>query len=219
MSPNIAMDKAGAMTEPLAAGANERTCIVSRRALPKHAMVRFVIAPNGSVVPDIAERLPGRGLWVSAAREAVVTASTRGHFAKAARRAVSADPGLADEVERQLAARALSLLGFARRAGAIAFGHDRVREMIESGRVGLLIEASDASPGSRARMTARADDVPQVALFSRAELGAPLGRDEIVHVALEAGPLAERFHAAARRLDDYRRSAGASDVAPDADNG
>lgn len=213
------MHEAVAMTEPLAAGERERTCIVSRRALPKHAMVRFVVAPDGRVVPDIAERLPGRGLWVRAEREAVVTACSRGHFAKAARRAVNVAPGLADEVERQLAARALSLLGFARRAGAIAFGHDRVREMIEGGRAALLIEASDASPGSRARMTARSGDLPQVALFTREELGAPLGRDEIVHIALEAGPLTESFLAAARRLDEFRRSAGASDVAPDTDNG
>ena len=29
-------------------------------------MVRFVLGPEGEMVPDVAGRLPGRGFWLSA---------------------------------------------------------------------------------------------------------------------------------------------------------
>lgn len=187
--------------------AGERTCIVARRSLPRRALVRFVVGPDGRIVPDLAERLPGRGFWVSATREAVATACARGLFSRAAKANVIADPGLADEVERQLVARALGVLGMARRAGAVAVGHDKVRALLGSGRAVVLIEAADAAADSAARMTARAGVVPVITCFSRVELGAALGRDEAVHVALEAGHLASSFMAAVERLKGFRPSA------------
>ncbi|MGD9538978.1 MAG: RNA-binding protein [Alphaproteobacteria bacterium] len=192
------------------AEAGERTCIVTRRALPKRALIRFVVGPEGRVVPDMAERLPGRGLWVSATREAVETACRRNLFAKAARANVTVEPGLGDEVERQLAARALGLLGFARRAGSIAIGHDQVRALLASGRAAVLIEARDAAEDAAARMTARAGALPLVDCFGRAELGFALGRDEAVHVALEAGSLAASFLLAVERLRGFRQPEAAA---------
>jgi predicted RNA-binding protein YlxR (DUF448 family) len=187
------------------AEAGERTCIVSRRALPREALIRFVVGPEGKIVPDVGERLPGRGLWVGASRAAVEAACKRNAFAKAAKANVTVEPGLADEVERQLAARALALVGFARRGGGAAFGHDNVRTLLGSGRAAVLIEARDAAVDSVARMTARAGALPIVGCFGRRELGAALGRDEAVHVALEAGSLATRFLAAVERLEGFRR--------------
>jgi hypothetical protein len=192
------------------AEAGERTCIVTRRALPRHALIRFVIGPQGQVVPDIAERLPGRGLWVSATRAAIEAACKRNAFAKAARTSVTLEPGLCDEVERQLAARALGLLGFARRGGSAAVGHDKVRELLSAGGAAVLIEARDAAADAAARMTARAGSIPVVDCFARSELGLALGRDEAVHVALEAGPLAASFLAAVERLRGFRQPTAAT---------
>ncbi len=182
----------------------ERTCVVTRRSLPRRELIRFVPGPEGRVVPDLAERLPGRGLWVSANREAVALACARNHFAKAAKANVVADAGLVDEVERQLAARALGILGMARRAGVVALGHDKVRALLGSGRAAVLIEAADAAPDAAARMAARAGAIPVVRCFSRAELGPALGRDEVVHVALETGHLAVSFLASVERLNGFR---------------
>jgi predicted RNA-binding protein YlxR (DUF448 family) len=188
------------------ADAAERSCIVTRRAMPRDALVRFVIGPDEHIVPDVGERLPGRGLWVSATREAVDTACKRNAFAKAARRSVAIAPGLSDEVERQLAARALGLLGLARRGSAIAVGHDKVRALLGAVRAAVLIEASDAAVDSSARMTARAGSIPVVSCFDRRELGLALGREEAVHVALETGPMAAHFLAAVERLKGFRHA-------------
>ncbi len=184
----------------------ERTCVVTRRTLPRRALLRFVVGPDQRIVPDLAERLPGRGLWVSATRETLALACARNAFARAAKTNVVVEPGLVDEVERQLVMRALGILGMARRAGVVAVGHDKVRALLASGRAAVLIDAADAAPDAATRMAARAGATPVVRCFSRAELGPALGRDEAVHVALEAGHLATSFMAAFERLNGFRPS-------------
>jgi predicted RNA-binding protein YlxR (DUF448 family) len=194
----------------IVAEAGERRCLVTREAKPRADLVRFVVGPEQGVVPDVAERLPGRGLWVSATRAAVEAAVKGGLFARAAKAPVRAPADLADQVERLLAERALGLLGMARRAGVLSFGHDRVSARLAEGRAGLLVEAADAAPDGAARMAARARGLPVIRLFSRVELGAALGRAEIVHLAFDQGALAAAFAAAAARLAGFR-PAGATD--------
>lgn len=201
------------------AGEGERRCLVTREAAPREGLVRFVIGPEGGVVPDVAERLPGRGLWVSATRAAIETAATKGLFAKAAKAPARAPADLADQVERLLLERALGLLGFARRAGALVYGFERVTARLEAGGVAVLIEASDAAPESAAKMSARAGACRIVRLFSRDELGGALGRPELVHLALADGKLAEAFLAASARLAGLRGLVEVGGSAAEATNG
>lgn len=171
-------------------------------------MIRFVIDPEGSVVPDVAERLPGRGLWVVAERQALATAVRRNAFARAARRAVKVPSDLLELVENRLVGRCQDRLGLARRAGKATFGYERVRERISSGMSGLLVEAFDGGPGDRRSLRAQAAEsggrVAVPALSSR-ELGAAFGRDTVVHVYLQAGALAEEFERDSERLARLRQ--------------
>jgi hypothetical protein len=165
-----------------------------------------VIAPEGALVPDVRERLPGRGLWVSARRDAVELARKRGLFAKAARKSVTVPDDLPRLVESLIARHALDLLGLARKAGLVAAGATKVEAALESGKAALLIEANDAAPRAAARMAARAQaqGIPRISCFSAAELGLALGRENVVHAALSAGPLAQRFLDQTVRLSGFR---------------
>jgi hypothetical protein len=192
---------------------------VTREAKPRAGLVRFVIGPDRRVVPDIAERLPGRGLWVSATRAAIDSAAAKGLFARAAKAPAIAPADLADQVERLLAERALGLLGFARRAGVLVFGFERVSARLAAGGVAVLVEASNAAPDAVARMSARATGCRIVRLFTRAELGAVLGRIELVHVALSGGALADAFLDAAGRLAEFRESTTVGGITAEATNG
>ena len=94
-----------------------RTCIATGETGTPERMIRFVVGPEGDVVPDLARRLPGRGLWVKAERVAVERAVAKNLFAKAARASVKPAADLADRLERLLLERALADLGRARRSG------------------------------------------------------------------------------------------------------
>lgn len=173
---------------------------------PKSALVRFVVGPEGALIPDVRERLPGRGLWTSARRDAVEGAVKRGLFAKAARMKVAVPAGLAEMVEGLLARHALDLLGLARKAGLVAAGARQAEAALNNGRAMLLLEASDASPreAARWRSRAKAQDIAVVQCFSATELGLALGRENVVHAAMSAGPLAQRFHDESVRLGGFR---------------
>lgn len=176
----------------------ERRCLVTGEVRPKAALVRFVVSPDGAIVPDIAERLPGRGLWLTARRDIVTTAVAKRLFGRAARRPVIVDDGLADRVEALLADRCRDLIGLARRAGEAGMGFVKVERMLVAGVAGLLLGAADGARDGRSKLRALAPDVPERSELTAAELGAAFGRDAVVHVALRDGPLAA---ALARELD------------------
>ncbi len=162
-------------------------------------MIRFVLDPDRRIVPDLAERLPGRGMWLSARADVIEQAARRGAFAKAARGEVLVPPDLRACIEDGLRGRVRDLVGFARRAGQAVSGWQAAREWLQAGRVGLLVQAADGSPAEKARLVGLRQ-LPAVAPLTAAELGALFGRDRAVHVAIAPGRLAERIAAEAARL-------------------
>jgi len=189
-------------------GARERRCVVTGKVGDPAGMIRFVVGPDGALVPDLAGKLPGRGLWVSARREVVERGV--GKKLPGRRRAAAGPPcagfeaGLADRLEDLLARRALSLLGLARRAGKLVTGFEKVRAVLRAGEVAVLIEARDGARDGIEKLGRGAKDTPRVALFERDDLSLALGRGNVVHAALLACPLADRFLVEARRLAGFR---------------
>jgi predicted RNA-binding protein YlxR (DUF448 family) len=179
-----------------------RRCLASGVSRPVREMVRFVVGPDNSVVPDVDHRLPGRGLWLSAARDMVETATSKRLFAKAARNNVTVPADLADTVADLLRRRCLNHLGLARRAGLVAAGAEKVRAQMTSGRTGAVFQAVDGSLPERRKLLALAPDLPVIDLFTAAELGTALGRDAVVHVGLARAELTRRI------LDDAGRYRG-----------
>lgn len=177
-----------------------RRCLATGRTQPPDVMVRFVVGPDGGLVPDLERRLPGRGLWLSATRPAFERAVSQRLFARAARAEVAVPADLTERVAGLLRARILATLGLARRAGQAVAGFERVREWQASGQAGLLALASDAGADARRRMAAQAGGLPVLSLLPAAELGPVFGRDTAVNVALAPGNLARRLAADARRL-------------------
>ncbi|HAY06685.1 MAG TPA: hypothetical protein DCY26_08535 [Hyphomonas sp.] len=136
--PRLTADIEGYVSGEEDASSPERLCAVTRERLPQDAMVRFVLSPDGVVTPDIACRLPGRGVWVTAKREHVETAAKKGAFARGFKTAVTVPEGLADLIETLLVKRCVDLLGFARKAGQAVTGIDQVRDALRRG-VGIEI--------------------------------------------------------------------------------
>ncbi len=182
-----------------------RRCVASGVSLPVARLVRFVVGPDEAIVPDIDARLPGRGLWLSADRDMIETAASKRLFAKAARKNVTVPDGLADTVAELLKRRCLNHLGLARRAGLVAAGAEKVRAQIATGRTAALFEAADGSPQERSKIAAMVPGVPVVEVFTSTELGAALGRDAAVHVALLPGRLTMTLVDDAARYTGVRR--------------
>jgi predicted RNA-binding protein YlxR (DUF448 family) len=185
-------------------GGTVRRCIVTGELRPKTELVRFVVGPEGSIVPDVSGRLPGRGLWLTARRDIVATATTKRIFARAARTQVGVDEGLADRIEQLLAARCCDMLGLARRAGQALAGFVKVRTLVASGGAAVLVEAADGGSDSRAKLAALAPALPVIDRLSCAELSAAFGREHVVHAALMPGRLASSLVAEAARLGGFR---------------
>lgn len=183
-----------------------RRCIVTGEVKDKSEMVRFVVGPDGRVVPDVAANLPGRGLWLTASRAVVETAVAKGRFARAARDHTISEVDLADQVGRLLARRCLDRIGLARRAGQAVTGFEKVRACLRQDDAAVLLAASDGGGDGRAKLRGLAGTIPEVAVFSRAELSSALGRENVVHAALRAGGLAQKFMMDAARLAGFRVS-------------
>ncbi len=162
-------------------------------------MIRFVVGPDKTLVPDLAGRLPGRGRWLSARGDVIETARAKGSFARAARMPLLVPADLLDGVRSGLRRRIVDHLGLARRAGQAVGGFQKAREWVVAGRAGLLVQARDGSVDECARLTG-GSDVPAVAPLSATDLGSAFGRDHLVHVAVLRGRLAETIRIEAGRL-------------------
>ncbi len=196
----------------------ERRCIATGEVRPEENLVRFVVGPDGDVVPDIESKLPGRGLWVTADAATLARAVARNDFAKAAKASVKVASDLIAKVERRLAGRMQSDLGLARRAGQLVLGFDNVlRALNDKTPPRLLVEAGDGAADGRKKLAgsaaARGLRVEIVDCLSRAELSLALGRENVIHAAVKPGPLAERLLFDAARLKGFRVRPAADETA------
>jgi hypothetical protein len=182
---------------------SERRCIVTRESAPRAGLIRFVLGPDAAVVPDLAESLPGRGVWVSAERAAVETARAKNIFAHAFRAPAKPPADLTARVERLLAERCIGLIGMARRADQIFVGRDQVKAAIGQGSAALLLAASDSEGRDAVELAARFGG-ERFSVLTSAELGAALGREGIVHMGVKPGRLAETLARELRRLHGLR---------------
>jgi predicted RNA-binding protein YlxR (DUF448 family) len=188
----------------------ERRDLVSGEVMPEHRLIRFVAAPDGTVVPDAAAKLPGRGLWVEATRKAINTAVEKKLFSRAARAQVNATADLADRAEKALIARIIGDLGIARRSGTLVLGFDNVLRALDGPKAppDLLIEASDGAKDGKRKLYnaahARALKPAVAECLTSAELGLALGRENVIHAAVHPGGLAERLTLDTQRLTALR---------------
>ncbi len=196
------------------AGTPLRQCAASRERLPQTQMVRFARAPDGSVAPDIIQRLPGRGVWIAARREAVDDAVKTGAFSRGFKQQATPDPALSDLVETLLVKQLQNRLSLAKKAGKVVLGFDQVRASLRKQRPGTVLAASDSADDSRNKVyflaKALYSNVSLSGGLTSSELGMALGRPHVIHGLIEGGPFSRKWRA------DYKRLTGFRPV-PDAD--
>lgn len=186
---------------------SERRCIVTGETAPKAGLIRFVIGPDNMVYPDVLEKLPGRGMWVTASRDALDKAG-KGQFSKSAKQAVNVPDGLTDEVERQLARRVVDLIALARKAGLAVCGFEKVKGWVSGGeRVRALLQASDGSERGKTKLWTP-EGARYFGCLTAQELGLAFGRGEVVHGALASGRLSDRVVEEAVKLKSLREIEG-----------
>jgi uncharacterized protein len=194
--------------QTLAQASRQRRDLVTGEVMVEDRLIRFVVGPDGSVVPDLARKLPGRGLWVAADRVSVQTAARKGLFARSAKAKLTASIDLADQVDALLARRVLDGLGLAKRAGDLVSGFEKVAAALGAGRVAWLIEASDGAPDGRRKIMAAARKSPKspqvMGVYGAVELGLALGGENVIHTAFLAGRGADRWTFDVLRLSGFR---------------
>jgi len=193
----------------------ERRCIVTRKVQPVSDMIRFVAAPDARIVPDVLGKLPGRGIWVIAEREALEKAVAKGLFGRAAKQAVTVPENLVDEVEAQLVRRVIDLVSLARKAGRAVAGYEKVKSWLASGEARVLIQALDGSGRGKSKLRSPEGKGSFIGVLKASELGLAFGRENVIHGALAAGGLTTRVVEEAAKLKGLRGNVGGSSTGKD----
>lgn len=184
----------------------ERTCIVSGLAMPPEGLVRFALAPDGRVVPDVAGSLPGRGVWVESRRDVLLQAVAKNAFARAMRRKVDAPETLADLVPELLRKRMLDLLSISRKSGGLIGGFEKVKAALDKGQVKILLHAREATPDGIRKLYP--GEVPVLQIFSRAELEKITTQSGVTHLAVLHAGLAKQILMEAQRFAGFQNDSG-----------
>lgn len=186
----------------------ERKCIATGESQPKAGLIRFVVGPDGMVVPDLLGKLPGRGIYVAADRAALDKAVAKNLFSRAARGPVVMLPDLVAIVETGLARRVVDLIAMARKAGSAVTGLEKVKDWLEKDRAMVLIQAEDGSEREKTRLRAPHGPDSLITCLTAQELGLAFARERAIHAALGAGGLTARVVEEAARLAGLRTAAG-----------
>lgn len=181
----------------------ERRCIATGETQPKRGLIRFVIGPDDVVVPDLAEKLPGRGIWVAADRAALAKAAQKGLFSRAAKAPVKVPEGLEELVEAGVARRLVDLVSLTRKSGRAVAGFEKVKGWLAEGRAKVLLQASDGSDRGKGKLWTPTGG-RWFGCLTASELGLSFGRDHVIHGALAAGGLTDKVILEAGRLTGLR---------------
>jgi uncharacterized protein len=194
--------------------ATMRMCAVTRQARPIDELIRFVVAPSGEVIPDLKRKLPGRGLWISASRQAVAEAIRRNHFSRGFKRAVRVAPALVGDTEVLLVRGAIDALAVVAKAGQVICGFSKVEDAVSRRLAVAVIHAADgAADGIRkldaivrqnAGINPESNQIPVVTALTSEQLDLALGRSNVIHAALLAGPASRTFLSRSHTLVRYR---------------
>ncbi|MEM7399565.1 MAG: RNA-binding protein [Pseudomonadota bacterium] len=196
-------------------GESVRRCALTRTQRAKSDLIRFVLGPDGTVVPDLKERLPGRGVWLTASSDMVTEAARRKVFGRGLKADARAPEGLAEQVDSLLAEAALGAFAMANKAGEVVFGHTKVEDALQKGRTIALVHATDAAADGcrkldgKARAVTGGQGLSAICVFTADELGLASGRTNVIHAALIQGGAAQKFLAAASRVERYRKGISA----------
>ena len=188
----------------------ERLCIATRTVRPVGELIRFVVGPDGEAVPDVKSKLPGRGVWITATQNALGEAIERKVFARGFKRDVRLPADLLDRTARLLERSALEALAIAGKAGLVASGFAKVEQALTRGGVVALVHAAEAAADGVGKLDAALRRAPQAGSITvlrgltSAQLGLALGRSNVIHAALLAGPVSDTFLARLRRLERFR---------------
>jgi predicted RNA-binding protein YlxR (DUF448 family) len=202
--------------------ATMRMCAVTREVRPIGELIRFVVSPQGEVIPDLKRKLPGRGLWVSASRRTVAEAVRRNQFSKGFKRDIRAAATLPADTEALLVRSATEALAMVAKARQVVSGFSKVEGALREGqgktKAHALIHASDGAADGIRKLDAivrqkhgNPDEsqefptgFPIVNVLTSAELDLALGRSNVIHAALLAGPASKTFLSRCQILVQYR---------------
>lgn len=170
----------------------ERRCALTGTTAPKTDLLRFALAPDGMLVPDLKQVLPGRGFYTGVDKEALSAAQASGALGKAVARHFKTSPkdfnipeDLAGLIDRLYVKNVMSLLGLERKAGRVFLGADSVEKAGGAGKIAVFINALDGAGNSHKFIArAKAADLPMITAFGRDDLSLALGRENVVHAAL-----------------------------------
>ncbi|MFZ1725761.1 MAG: RNA-binding protein [Albidovulum sp.] len=192
----------------------ERRCIVTGDVQPKSGLIRFVVSPEGQIFPDLAGKLPGRGIWVTSDRTAIDKAVVKGLFSRAAKAPVTVSSDLADMVEAALSRRVVDLISLTRKSGRAVSGFEKVKGWLADGKAKVLFQASDGSERGKGKLWTP-EGGRWFGCLKASELGMAFGRDSVVHGALAAGGLTKRVVEEAAKLSGLRKMDGGKPVEKD----
>ena len=184
----------------------ERTCLATGEVNPKRGLIRFVVGPGDIVVPDVAGKLPGRGMYVASEHSALKLALSKRIFSRGAKRQVTAPEDLVEQVDALLLRRLVDRLSLARKAGEALAGFEKVKDWLEKDVAVILLQASDGSERGKSKLHKPGGRGSFFDILTGREMGLSFGREHVIHAALAAGRLADTFRDDAVRLSGVRAS-------------
>ncbi len=192
------------------AEAPQRSCLGCRTSKDKSLLIRFVQTPDMEILPDLENRLPGRGAYTCIDKRCLAAAVEQRQFKRSFKHDVSVMPAeqLVEYVRQQLHGRIIGLIGLANKAGMITGGGSMVMDALKGKKIpGLVIVATDVSApiGAKIIYAAAVHNVPHRTVVTKDDFGAILGKAPRSAIAVASGGFVAQL---VKAIDRYKNFLG-----------
>jgi predicted RNA-binding protein YlxR (DUF448 family) len=183
-----------------------RKCIVSGEVMEKEQLIRFVNSPDNIIIPDFKNRLGGKGVWVEAKKSILAKAIEKNSFAKALKTKIKVDKTLLEMVEKAYLKKGLDYISFAKKAGVLITGFEKVKEIIIKDKILFLIEAKDSDGDGKSKMLKIASKLPIFELYKTEELDKALNKINTVHIAIRKSEMGNSVYKELNKIELFINS-------------
>ncbi len=174
----------------------QRTCLACRQIKDKNQLIRYVVAPDGTITVDYLMRLPGRGAYTCFATRCIHDAVKKNSFQRSFKgRCLPVDSvQLIGQVAQAVERKITSLIGMARKSRQFISGSNAVAEALKKkSSLALIIIATDISANIERKIVtlARRNHIDTIRFYDKQTMGQLLGREERSVIAIQTGLLAD----------------------------
>tara|TARA_B100001057_G_scaffold475314_1_gene541968 strand:- start:536 stop:1114 length:579 start_codon:yes stop_codon:yes gene_type:complete len=181
---------------------NSKKCVIKGKAFEKKFMLKLVLSPDGKIILDLNEKLPGKHIWISSERNSLVEAESKNLFSNFFGISKDENKKILYSITSFLKKRIIQRISLARKSSFAICGYEKIKSALLQDKIDLLIQACDGSKKEKSRLRGKFYNKFLIECLKSSEIGVAFGRNYTIHAGILSNGFNEKFKNDVQKLNN-----------------